>query len=258
MTATDGHTGGRLDGRRALITGASSGVGVATARLFAREGAKVALLARRRHLLERLAAELGDDAVVVPADVADPQQVKEAVQTAVERLGGIDIAVNCAGQVMPLSLADLDAQAWHEAISVNLSGSYYVAREVALHMQANDVAGCIVNIGSELSLLGLPHYAGYCSAKAGVIGLTRALAAELAPRIRVNVVCPGPIDSPMLYAEFDMFPDPKAAYDETIERVPLKRLASPDEVAVAIRYLVVDAPNATGSVLVIDGGITVS
>lgn len=244
----------RLSGRRALITGASSGIGAATARLFAAEGAHVALLARTPEPLERLADELG--ATSIPADVADPEQVRRAVAAASDGLGGIDVVVNSAGIAAPLALADLDARAWQETIDINLSGSFYVGREAGLRMLAAG-GGTIVNIGSELSFIGMAFYVGYCASKAGVIGLTKALAAELAPTVTVNAVCPGPVDTPMLRAEFECFSDPKGAYDGTIERVPLKRLATPEEVAAAILYLVADATYATGTTLELDGGTTI-
>jgi NAD(P)-dependent dehydrogenase (short-subunit alcohol dehydrogenase family) len=248
------RTEGRLNGRRALITGASSGIGAATARLFTAEGAHLALLARTPEPLDRLAEELG--ATAVPADVADPEQVQHAVDEAADRLGGIDVVVNSAGIAAPLALADLNARAWRETIDINLSGSFYVAREAGMRMIAAD-GGTIVNIGSELSFIGMAFYVGYCASKAGVIGLTKALAVELAPTVTVNAVCPGPVDTPMLRAEFECFPDPKAAFDGTIERVPLKRLATPEEVAAAILYLVADAPYATGMTLELDGGTTI-
>ena len=116
--------------------------------------------------------------------------------------------------------------------------------------------GSIVNVGSELSSIGMAMYAPYCASKFGVIGLTKALAAELAPTVRVNVVCPGPIDTPMMDAELDWFEDPVAVRAEAIERVPLKRFAAPEEVVEAIRFLAFEAPFATGTTLPLDGGTT--
>jgi NAD(P)-dependent dehydrogenase (short-subunit alcohol dehydrogenase family) len=213
-------------------------------------------VARRREVLERLAAELGEDAVAVPADVTRPDHVAAAVQQAVARLGGLDIVVNSAGVAAPIGLDDLDPAAWQQTIDVNLSGSFYVAREAARWMMAAD-GGTIVNVGSELSFRGVALYVAYCASKAGIIGLTRALAAELAPKVTVNAVCPGPIDTPMLHGEFALFPDPKGAYESTVAQVPLKRLATADEVAAAILFLAAEAPYATGSLFSLDGGITI-
>jgi NAD(P)-dependent dehydrogenase (short-subunit alcohol dehydrogenase family) len=240
---------------RILITGASSGVGRAAARAFAGDGARVALLARRESLLRELAAELGERAFALPTDVADPAAVAEAVSGAWEALGGLDVVVNAAGVGLPTPLESLDARDWQEVIDINLSGTFFVAREAALRMAGSE-GGAIVNVGSELSSIGMAQYAPYCASKFGVIGLTKALAAELAPRVRVNVVCPGPIDTPMMDAELDWYPDPEATRREAIERVPLKRFAAPDEVVDAIRFLAFRAPFATGAVLPLDGGTT--
>jgi NAD(P)-dependent dehydrogenase (short-subunit alcohol dehydrogenase family) len=240
---------------RVLITGASSGVGLAAARRFVDEGAAVALLARRGDRLATLCDELGEKAYAFPVDITDPDAVAEAVVGADEALGGLDIVVNAAGMVIPASLDALDARTWRQVLDVNLSGTFYVAREAALRMRANG-GGVIVNVGSDLASYGYPEFAHYCAAKAGVVGLTKALAAELAPDIRVNVVCPGPIDTPMMEGELALTDDPAAARAEAMERVALKRFLDPDEVVDAIRFLAVDATFATGSVLALDAGAT--
>lgn len=250
------RNGQRLAGKRALVTGASSGIGEATARLFAQHGASVALVARRPEPLKRLAAELGGDAIALPADVTKPDQVRAAVEEAVKRLGGLDVVVNSAGVAMPVRLEDLDAAEWRRVLDSNLSGTFYVAREAGLRMRAAG-GGTIVNIGSELSFIGMPMYAAYCASKAGVIGLTKALAAELAPTVTVNAICPGPVDTPMLDGEFAVSGDAAKALEETIARVPLHRLATADEVALGILYLVADASYATGTALGLDGGSTI-
>ncbi len=237
---------------RALITGASSGVGLATARMIHRQGGSVALIARRAELLDELVAELGDRAIALPADVSDPDAVSVAVEAAFDALGDIDLVVNAAGVDGPAPLEDQDARKWQTTIGVNLSGSFYVARESALRMKG----GCIVNLGSELSTIGMALYVDYCASKAGIIGLTKAMAAELAPRgIRVNAVCPGPIDTPMMEAELAWFPDPEAVRIEAINRVPLKRWATAEEVAEAILFIA-SATFATGTCLALDGGTT--
>lgn len=244
----------RLEGKRALVTGASSGLGAATTRLFAAEGARVALLARNQAALEELAGELGPDALVVPADVADDAQVAGAVAQVHGAFGGLDVVVNSAGIDGPVPLKELDPPTWRRLIDVNLSGTFYVCREAALRMRG--AGGVIVNIGSELSFIGMGLYVHYCASKAGVIGLTRALAAELAPEIRVNALCPGPINTPMMDAELEWFPDPAAAREGAVERVPLKRFATADEVAEAVLFLVAGAPYATGAAVSLDGGTT--
>jgi NAD(P)-dependent dehydrogenase (short-subunit alcohol dehydrogenase family) len=246
-----------LRGKVALITGASSGIGAATARRLAGEGAKVALVARRAAELDALAAELGDSALAVVADVSDPESARSAVRSAASHFGRLDIVVNSAGVCEPAALADADTESWRKHIDINLSGTYYVAREGGLLMMGAD-GGTILNVGSELSTIGMAMYVAYCASKAGIIGLTRALAAELAPKVTVNAICPGPVDTPMLAAEFEWFGrgNPELARAEALTRVPLRRFATAAEVANGIFYLVTDAPFATGATLQLDGGTT--
>jgi NAD(P)-dependent dehydrogenase (short-subunit alcohol dehydrogenase family) len=252
----EGNGTARLPGKCALITGGSSGIGAATARLFVEHGARVALIARRPEPLNELVAQLGERAMAIPADVAKPEEVTGAVQAAIEGLGRLDVVVNSAGVAWPVSLQDLDAAGWQAVIDINLSGTFYVSRETGLRM-AEAGGGTIINLASELSVLGMDHYVAYCASKAGVLGLTRALAAELAPEVTVNAVCPGPVDTPMLAAEFETSGDAQAALNATLERVPLHRLAKAEEVAAAILYLAADAPYATGTTLELDGGTTI-
>jgi NAD(P)-dependent dehydrogenase (short-subunit alcohol dehydrogenase family) len=243
-------------GIRALVTGASSGVGRAVATRLAAEGAQVALLARRASVLGELCEELGAKSFALVCDVADPAAAESTVESARERLGGLDLVVNSAGVCLPVALEDLDAATWGTSLAINLTGTFSVARAAGLIMRA-DSGGAIVNIGSELGSIGMAGFAHYCAAKAGVVGLTKALAAELAPTVRVNAVLPGPIDTPMLEAELALTDDPAATRIEALGRVPLARFATAAEVAEAILYLGLDARYATGSCLALDGGTTV-
>ncbi|MBS1845621.1 MAG: SDR family oxidoreductase [Actinobacteria bacterium] len=244
----------RLAGKRALITGASSGIGAATARAFVAEGARVVLLARRRGPLEALAAEFGDAAAVITADVGVAAEAHAAVAAAIEQLGDLDVVVNCAGVSWPANLEDIDDDNWRQVIDINLSGSFYVGRDAGLHMRESG-GGTIVNLASEMSVRAAGMYVAYCASKAGVVGLTRGLAAELAPDVTVNAICPGPVDTPMLEAEFATIGE--GSREEALDEVPLKRFATPDEVAAGILYLAADAPYATGATLELDGGTTV-
>jgi NAD(P)-dependent dehydrogenase (short-subunit alcohol dehydrogenase family) len=225
-------------------------------RLVAR-GGRVALWARRTGELERLAGELGEAAVGITCDVADPEAVERAVDESEAHLGGVvNALVNAAGVADPLPLGELDAAAWARTIDINLSGSFYPCRAVAERLRAAGSGGSIVNVGSELSSVGLGGYVAYCASKFGVVGLTKALAAELAPDIRVNVLCPGPVDTPMLEAELELADDPVEARREENARPLLGRLAQPGEIADAAVWLLVEARFATGAVVPIDGGTT--
>jgi NAD(P)-dependent dehydrogenase (short-subunit alcohol dehydrogenase family) len=173
-----------------------------------------------------------------------------------DEFGPPRIAVSCAGLCEPLELERLTARDWERTIATNLSASYYVARDCGLRMRA-DGGGSIVNIGSEMGAIGARGYVAYAASKAGVAGLTRALAAELAPHVTVNAVCPGPVDTPMLRAELEQTGDAPAAMRAQIERVPLKRIATADEVAAAVLFLATNAGFATGTMLALDGGTTI-
>lgn len=243
----------RTEPLRVLITGATSGVGEATAKLFAQRGARVALLGRRAAELRRVVEEIDGGAHAVVTDVADAESVRNGVRGAIHSLGGLDVAVNAAGVASYVPLQDLDEHRWHEVLDTNLSGTFYVAREAGLHMRKSG-GGAIVNVASDLAAMGVPGLAHYCAAKAGVVGLTRALALELAPVVRVNAVCPGPIDTPMLRAGLDAEPDPVLALQQKESTVPLSRLADPEEVAAAIYFLAVEGTFATGTSMAFDGG----
>ncbi|MGN7862375.1 SDR family NAD(P)-dependent oxidoreductase [Microbacterium sp. 22303] len=245
----------RAEFARVLVTGATSGVGEAAAKLFARRGARVALVARRADELSRVQSEIGDLGSAFIADVADASAATGAVDAAIASFGGLDVVVNTAGIATQTAIEDLDVDTWRQTIDTNLSGTFYVSRAAGLHM-AEAGGGSIVNVASDLASTGVAGLAHYSASKAGVVGLTRALAIELAPTVRVNVICPGPIDTPMMRAELALADDPQHARREKEATVPLNRLADPLEVAKAIYFLAIDATFATGTSLAFDGGTT--
>jgi NAD(P)-dependent dehydrogenase (short-subunit alcohol dehydrogenase family) len=245
-----------VEGKRAVVTGASSGIGEATARLFVREGARVALVARRADRLEELAAELGGPkhALAFSCDVTDDGAVERTVEAAWDALGGVDVLAHSAGISKPTPLPDLSPELWREVIGVNLSGSFYVGREVGLRMR-DAGGGSMVFVSSESAFLGEAAFVAYCASKGGMVALSRALAAELGPTVRVNVICPGTVDTPMVATDFGALPDPDGARREVEQRIPLGRLATADEIAEGILYLA-GATFATGMALNLDGGTT--
>ena len=250
---------GRLAGKRALITGASSGIGEATARMFAREGAaSVALVARDRDALEALAGELGggDAAFALICDVSDDAAVASMVAEAWDRMAGIDVLVHSAGVSNLALLDDLTPAHWRGVIDINLSGAFYVCREVGLRMRGTAGGGSIVTVASDSALLGEAAFIAYCASKGGLVAMTRALAAEMLPNVRVNAVLPGAIDTPMVARDLAALDDPGGAMKEIEARIPMGRLGRAEEVATAILYLAVDATYATGASLSLDGGTT--
>jgi NAD(P)-dependent dehydrogenase (short-subunit alcohol dehydrogenase family) len=197
-----------------------------------------------------------NDVAVVKCDVADPGAVEEATERTVVLIGEINALVNCPRIADPRPLTALDAASWQRTITVNLSGRFFLSRATALRMRSAKSDGSIVNLESELATIGMPSYVAYCASKAAIVGLTKAMAAELAPAIRVNALCPGPVDTPMLRGEVALAEDPEAALAHEHERVPLRRFANAGEVADAAIWLLVDGRFATGSIVALDGGTT--
>ncbi|TPK99853.1 SDR family oxidoreductase [Mesorhizobium sp. B2-4-14] len=242
-----------LAGKRALVTGASSGIGKATAETLIERGAVVALLARRGDVIDEIATRLGKSAFSVQCDVAEETSVSIAISRAWSKLGGLDIVIRAAGIITPARIENLTPQLWRQHIDINLSGAFYVMRDCGLRMRQQG-SGSMVAVGSDLSFKGLACYAHYCASKAGLGGLTKALALELAPTVRVNCVCPGPVDTPMMDSELTWFGE--QAREGFISGTPLKRFARPAEIARFIIFVAAEATFATGSMLSVDGGTT--
>jgi len=243
----------RLTGRRILITGGASGIGRATALLFVQEGAKVAILDRTSDAVRAVAAEVRG--TPVPADVADPASVAAAVNQAATAMGGLDGVVNAAGIFSAAGLAETSAALFAQTLAVNLTGTFLVVQAAAPLLQKAG-GGTIVNIGSGVGITPTgPGSTAYVASKGGVIAMTKALAAELAPAIRVNVVCPGAVETPMT-ASF--LRNAQGAVDPAIaNRYALRRAADANEIAAAILFLTSDESSfVTGITLPVDGGRT--
>jgi NAD(P)-dependent dehydrogenase (short-subunit alcohol dehydrogenase family) len=248
---------GRVDGRRVVVTGAASGIGLATTRLLLQEGAKVAMLDRNEAAGKEGARPMGDGVRAFTVDVANQEQVCAAVAQAAEFLGGIDGVVNGAGVSMQAEFATLSSVDWHATMDVNLSGPFYVC-QAALPFLQSAGRGTIVNISSGVALRPIAQSTAYAASKGGLIAFGKALAIELAPaNIRVNTVCPGIVETPMIRRRIERAPDPQREQDKLFERRLLKRFGEPEEIAHAVLFLTADdCAYATGSVFAIDGGGT--
>jgi NAD(P)-dependent dehydrogenase (short-subunit alcohol dehydrogenase family) len=238
---------GQLHGRRVLVTGAASGIGRATCRRLAAEGAAVGALD-----LEE--ADEGD--ARAQADVSDPAAVTSAVDGLAEELGGLDGVVNAAGiGSFTGDVAATDPAEWERVLAVDLTGPYLVSRAALRHLRAAG-GGAIVHVSSQYGLLGCADSPAYVAAKAGLVGLTRAMAVDHAGEgIRVACVCPGPVDTPMLHRGNAQGGEFSRERERVRGRILLDRVARPEEVAATIAFLLSDdAAYLTGTVLPVDGG----
>lgn len=248
-----------LEGRLAVITGAASGIGAATAAHFAAEGAQMLLVDRDGPTLERLVSELSRAGATVhafEADVSDPVTALAAVAEAVRRLGGVDVLVNNAGIAFMATVDDTSPEEWDRVFAVNVRSVYAYSR-AALPALRSRGGGAIVNTASEAGIVGFAQYAAYSASKAAVVNLTRSMAVDHAPdRIRVNCVCPGSIETPLLVRYYEAQADPAAARGEDEQTHPLG-IGQPQDIANAICFLASErSAYVTGHALVVDGGYT--
>jgi len=240
-----------LGTKRVLVTGGASGIGAATAARFLEEGAQVVVLDRDREAGERIAAELPGLAGVVPCDVSNLTEVTAAVDRTVELMGGLDVVINNAGISIRHDFLDITPEQWERVLAVNLTGVFYVAQTTARYMLEHG-GGVILNTASTNGIVGYRYYSDYNASKAGVIELTRSMALEFAPHIRVNAIAPGYILTPMQRAEYT-----DEMLEEVNRKLPLKRHGTPEEIAAFFAFLASDdAQYLTGQVYVADGGET--
>jgi meso-butanediol dehydrogenase / (S,S)-butanediol dehydrogenase / diacetyl reductase len=238
-----------LKDKRILITGGASGIGAATAARFLEEGSRVCLLDRDEKGCEHIKQELSGLGEAIIADVTDLMQVEAAFAEAIRVMDGVDVLINNAGISIRHKFLDITPEDWERVIAVNLTGVFYVAQTAARHMSERG-SGIILQTASTNGIMGYPYYADYNATKAGVIELTRSMALELAPKVRVCAVAPGYVLTPMQRAEYS-----DAMLKEVNEKIPLGRHASPEEVAGLFAYLASDdAAFATGHVYTLDGG----
>jgi NAD(P)-dependent dehydrogenase (short-subunit alcohol dehydrogenase family) len=237
-----------LTNKRVLITGGASGIGAATAARFLEEGSVVCVLDRDAQALHAIEKQLPKLAGMLQADVSNLQQVQTAFADAITIMGGVDVVVNNAGISIRHSFLDITPAEWDKVLAVNLTGVFYIAQTAARHMMESG-NGVILQTASTNGIVGQPYYADYNATKAGVIELTKTMALELAPKVRVCAVAPGYVLTPMQRAEYT-----DAMLDEVNRKVPLRRHAKPEEIAALFAFLASDdAAYITGHVYTCDG-----
>jgi NAD(P)-dependent dehydrogenase (short-subunit alcohol dehydrogenase family) len=240
-----------LKGKRILITGGASGIGAATATRFLEEGAAVVVLDRDAKGRAQIQSQLPQLSGTVGADVSNLKQVEAAFAEAVRLLGGVDVLINNAGISIRHNFLDITPAEWDKVIAVNLTGVFYMAQTAARHMWERG-SGAILQTASTNGVMGYPFYADYNATKAGVIELTKSMALELAPKVRVCAVAPGYVLTPMQRAEYT-----DEMLDAVNSKIPMRRHAKPEEIAALFAFLASDdAAYMTGHVYTIDGAET--
>ena len=247
----------RLQGKVALIIGGTSGIGLAIAQRYGKEGAEVVVASRSPAAVERTVALLrtqGAQADGVSCDIRHTHEVERAVRYTLDRFSQLDIAVASAGTSGGGTATDTDEETWQRVIDVNLKGVYLLARYAIPAMESR--GGVIIPIASQLGLVGARNEVALCAAKGGVVNMTRALALDCAPMgIRVNCICPAAVETPMLNEWFQSQPDPGGFRAEWTAHHPLGRLGEPEDMAGAAVFLASDdASWITGAILPVDGG----
>ena len=251
----------RLEKKVCLVTGAGSGIGRAIAQCFAKEGAAVVAVDVDAEAVETTQEKItiaGGTCHSLKVDVSQEAEVKEAIATTIERFGQLDVLHNNAGISLLKPITETTEADFDRLLGVNLKGVFFGCKHAIPHM-LNQGGGIIINTASELGIVGQPLYGAYCATKGGVLALTRALATEWAAQnIRVNAICPGPVDTPMIHAEFEQGRDVAAEKEAVIATMPAGRLGKPEDIArVALFLATSDADFVHGAAIVADGGKTI-
>jgi NAD(P)-dependent dehydrogenase (short-subunit alcohol dehydrogenase family) len=240
--------------RRVLITGSTRGIGRATAERMAEQGDAIILHGRRADEVDGAVAALGEGGSAisgVSGDLGD----RAALAQIAEAAGEVDVLINCAGIYREVPVGEVEEEGWRETIAVNLTAPWLLARRLLPGLRRR--GGVVINVASDAGLIGFAGGALYCASKGGLIGLTKALAVELAPAVRAIAICPGPVATDMMQQSVAAAADPEAALRQWNDYPHLQRVAKPHEIAAMIAFAASEeAAFATGSVWLIDGGVT--
>jgi NAD(P)-dependent dehydrogenase (short-subunit alcohol dehydrogenase family) len=250
--------GRRLEGQTAWISGAASGIGEATARLLAEEGANVAIAdvrAERGEVVRQAIEDRGGGALLLPVDVSAEEDVRGSLAETVSAFGGLNILVNCAGVVHVGLLHEYEGADWDRLMGVNLKGIFFSVKHGLQYLRRH-ARSYVVNVGSISSFVGQARTPAYTASKSAVLGLSRSIALDYAAiGLRCNCVCPGITDTPMLREHLEATGDPEVTLAQRLRRVPMRAALTPEEVARAVLYLSCeDSAGVTGTSLVVDGG----
>ena len=243
--------------KRVLVTGSSRGIGFDIAKSFLKAGARVAINGSTEQSAGAAMERLNDrkHTMAAPGNIGTVAGCESVVKTAREAFGGLDVLVNNAGVGAGRPIEDCDEAMWDAHADVNLKGLFFCCRAAIPELRKSN--GNIVNIASDAGLIGVPGITVYCGTKGGVVNMSRAMALEIAPDVRVNCVCPGYVETDMIRNSINRRADPAAARQKMVDYAPLKRIGSPEEIACAVLYLAsYEARFITGAALAIDGGTT--
>lgn len=244
----------KLKNKVCIITGATSGMGKAIAECFSNEGAKLILSGRNAERGNALSGKL-PHSIFVPGDVGEPDYNKKLVDTAIEKFGRLDILSINAGMLGLGNVVDLPETLWHETLNVNLSAIFYLCKYAIPHVRKSESGAVVIN-ASIAAFKSFPNHPAYCASKAAAVALTKQMAVEYAPDIRVNAICPGPVDTPFLWDSAKAFENPDSAIDDAKNATLMNRLGTPGDISKLTLFLASeDASWITGTAMTIDGGI---
>jgi len=245
----------RLQNRTFIVTGATSGMGRAIALKFSKEGAKLILSGRNEEAAEKLLKLLKTEAYFLAGDVSDPVYNQRLVELALDKFSQLDGLVTNAGMLGLGSITELEIEKWTKTLDVNLTSVFYLLKSALPYLENSNYASVVIN-SSIAAFKSFPNHPAYCASKAGLVALSKQAAVDYAPKVRINCVCPGPVDTPFIHASAAAFPDPAKAVENAGKNTLVQRLGEPEDIAKLALFLASeDACWITGAVYTIDGGI---